>query len=56
VYKTKTKTSIYVLEEPRDQDQKNGLEDYNTSEFNCSLSDRIPLETTRMYLEIRIPA
>jgi len=28
VYKTKTKTSIYVLDEPRDQDH--GLQDYNT--------------------------
>ena len=26
---TKTKTSVYVLEEPRDQDH--GLEDYNTA-------------------------
>jgi len=31
VYKTKIKTSIYVLEEPRDQDH--GLEDYNTAAF-----------------------
>jgi len=29
VYKSKTETSIYVLEEPQDQDH--GLEDYNTA-------------------------
>jgi len=35
VYKTKTKTSIYVLEEPRDEDH--GLEDYYTL-VNCILT------------------
>ena len=31
--KTKTKTLILVLEEPRDQDY--GLEDYNTASISC---------------------
>jgi hypothetical protein len=32
IHETKTKTSSYVLEEPRDQDH--GLEDYNTG-YSC---------------------